>query len=355
MKICLSHTTALIWLMRHDDPRQDAAYPAPPDPADLVAPDRACTRRLLLALDLGVDELDILVARPAARRSHEGLRCHVLGRAALTAGIRPIMPIPSPLPDIELFVTAPELTLVQISQGATLQDAVYYGMALCSDYRLDPDRASGVRTREAGSRPLATLASLAAFNLAVPGYPGASMVRRALPHIRDHSRSPRETGLAMLFSLPPSLGGYALGEIAMNREVAVDSPVQRGREWELRSRYPDIVITARGRRGTTRRVGFDYDSDGEHAGSSRKQADDTRRRNDLAGVDALPCFALTTLQAADFNEVARVVEQMRRALGQRRTPRGRPGMTREERERMQAEADHRRFMLWKRFVARRKG
>lgn len=344
MNICLSHRTALAWLMRNPNPRTGAhhARAISVDAFDVPAPAQVDVLQAWLEESLGTrpGEIDVLVSSADRRRNVPAVRCRVCSYELPSGSF---IRLACDIPGIQLFISSPELVFLQLcGQRGDFASRVYTGMALCSDYLLDPTRPSGVRTREGIECRLTSKAKIKAFLSKVPGAYGSTVATDALRYVLDASRSPMESKLAILFSLPARHGGFNLDLESLNPPVEIPGGNA--------TRYPDLRFRHRDGRGRTREAFFDYDGDSEHATGSRKHGRDARRRNELATLADVACFALTTDGVSDFNAVAHTAECIRRAIGQRSMPRSRHPAGSPEREREQNEVHSRRFDLWKRLI-----
>lgn len=344
MKCVLTHRPALLWYLRQPDPRREGARTSRTQVSGATVPPDAAVKKLQWFLDLEDVPLEFLVSDPARRRKTDSVRTH-LCRAALPGGS--LLPIPGGIDDIDLYIASPELLFALLAQQSSIQEAIYTGMCLCSDFRLDPVAPSGVVTRTDG--PLTTRQRIGEYLNRAPALKGIGRARQALPHLRDHARSPKECGLGMLFGLPHRLGGFALGSITFNPCIRVREGTGPDGRPRMKRRYPDILITARGQKRTRRDIAADYDSDSEHRRLGKVSLD-ARRRNAIATVDRLVHYSLTTSDAQDFSYLKHLSDQMRRQLGVRAWPELRTSLDSHESRLKIASIEKDQFDLWRRFV-----
>lgn len=350
MKCCISHNTAIRWLTSNANQRLDAQRPCRVSLSAMSVPQAVQARSISDFLWLnGNEPLDVLVA-PDARRDIQGVRCHTCAHPLPSASF---VPIPSPLPDLDLYVVSPELAFVQQAFSADLQSSVYCGMALCSEYRSDSATGSGVTLRQFDDAPLTSPARLAAYLDRLQSVPGASRAAQALPFVRGKSRSPKESGLAMTFGLPLRFGGFHLGEVALNERIDIVNGKDEAGNPRLTTRYPDLTITNHDRCGRKRTVAIDYDGFSLHT-DPHAMARDNRRRNEIATVEKLDQhFTLTTDDVSDFRYLDSFADRVRKSLGQRKQPylKGNPDSA-DNVQRKEA-VWQKQYELWARFVSGR--
>lgn len=346
MKSVITHLSALRWLLSHENPREQGDRASRAGLTDARVPPADMLEKLQWFLDQEDRQLEFLVAdRSVFRRSKQAMARVHLG--ALPAGS--LIPIPSGNDEISLYVTSPELTFVQCCRRVDLPQAIFYGMALCSGFRIDPYAPGGVTTRRYTDGQLTSVARIGVYLDRLPNIHGSKMARRALPHIKECALSPREIGLAMFFGLPNRLGGMALGHIALNQRVDVYDGRNVNGESRVSARYPDILITATGLEGSRCAAAVDYDADAVHRLPGRPERD-TRRRNAIATVDALAHYTITTEDANDFTYLMLTGERIRKQLGVRRWAGIRGHLDSSDNKRKIAELEYRQLELWERFV-----
>lgn len=139
-------------------------------------------------------------------------------------------------------------------------DIISLGYELCGTYVLD-DSWDGLTCTE---KPLTSTEKIGRLTDSIHRVTGIKRARNLLKYVNGLSNSPMETVLAMLVSLPTTMGGLGLGPISMNHPVA--TPVGR--------RRVDIGFTRQ-------RVGLEYQ--GKEFHSIEAAGRDARRQNKIVG------------------------------------------------------------------------
>lgn len=349
MRICLSHRTALGYLLRVPNVRHGSTRMSRARAVPAACPSDEDARRLLDALCSNLpddlDRLDVLVSRRAGCHQTDAVRPH-LCTTELPAG--------SFLADEVMgqgyYVSSPELVFLQMAEELELDQLIYVGFALCSAFRLDDLEPGGCAHREGRDEPLTSVARIGAYLDRLPrGTRNVSVARRALEHVRDGARSPSEGGIAMAVGMPVLLGGHALGETRMNPEMRIYDGVDGRGEARWVTRIPDVLVTARDRSGGLRRVGIDFDALSTH-GSPVRAAEDVERRNLMAPDGRFTHITLTTADVTNYVAFRRALDRVRRALGQREKPRTKGNRGSADNQRKLADAWSRQFDLWNRVL-----
>lgn len=349
MQICISHETALGYLLRMPNLRDEGERPSRAYSVPAAVPDDARARRLLEALSPNLPEgnstIDVLVSQPAGRYQTKTVHAHLC-----TLELPPGSFVPEVAWGIEFYLCSPELVFLQLAATLCLEHLIFVGFALCSGFRLDGWAPGGCAHREGRDRPLTSIRKLRGYLDSLPaGTPGRARAQRALEHVREGARSPREAAIAMLVGLPASLGGHQLGTTVLNQAVRVYDGLDRFGAPRWVERIPDIMVTARDREGRRRRVGIDYDPDVTHSDPMRVELD-VDRRNLIASTDR---FCHITLRSSDVEVYAafcRAADRVRRCLGQRKRPRLSGSPDSADNLRRLADAEARRRELWDRVV-----
>lgn len=209
--------------------------------------------------------------------------------------------------DLKGFVTSPEFTYLQVASKLDFIGTILAGSALCSDYFLNQNGHGGVSQRQNG--PLTNRATIAKF-LATQGRKrGIIPAKRALQHIVEKARSPRETSLALLLCLPYNLGGFNLGTVELNRPIELEN-----RYGEKITRIPDLTIQLKDKRQKRATVLLDYDPAVTHFGV-QKITRDLDRENELVTGVQCPHFSVSGEMLKSFESVQGLVRQIRESTG----------------------------------------
>lgn len=343
MDVCLSHLTAFRLLMQSSNERPGRRTLASHTRVPLSAPPNSFVSALKSELN-ATGPLDVLVSSANGKRNDQVTVSHVASRPLPAASFRRAE-FPS---GAIACVCSPELVFLQLASTYTVDEAIYFGFALCSSYRIDAASKGGVAHREGADKPLTSTKQLAAFLDAVPGMRGCVKARRALAFVKDGARSPMESALAMGYGLPTRLGGFNVGKVALNQAVRVTSgTTSEGTRYA--TRIPDLTITARGKDGIERNVLLDYDADAVHA-TRTGLARNARRRNQLATIDSAAYISMSTDQALEYRSYADVAEQIRIALKRPRTPKVSLASSNPAAVERYEQANARRIEFWKKHV-----
>ncbi|WP_417305186.1 hypothetical protein [Ellagibacter isourolithinifaciens] len=332
MDICLSHISAFRWLMRNPNPlvaQKRARYRA--DAPDAIPSPTRC-RELALELDPERVFLDFLSSSRRGRNNDEHFAVHVQTEPLPPKSFIRIGAIGR----TAIYVASPELVFMQLAQRRPLEEAVYFGFALCSLYRIDPTALGGLRQRDErllssaeyviADKPLTTVKRIENFLDTAKGNLDCKKARSALKFVRDGSRSPMESALAITLGLPRIRGGFGLGVGQMNHAVRIFNGTDWAGERRYVARYPDISIEHTDLSGRKNTVGIDYDGRAFHSTASAL-ARDARRRNEIAPIRGFTHLSINAQEATDFIAFCRFADQARRALGIRsldRCPRNNP-------------------------------
>lgn len=359
MKFCISHMTAFRWYMRHPNPQLgdkrvacDCNFRSP-----CLAFVDLIRSRLTSDMTRGVlhsehsnegllppfnQTIDVLVTQRSAYRHVRGVCTHV---SELNYPANSFVQI-GRIGDIELFIVSPELLFLQLCSLLGFEESVYCGMALCSNYFLDSKGAGGVTLRSKKSTCLTNPVRLRAFISLCGGHRGFRQAGRSLKYVEGNSFSPMESGISLMYRLPCHVGGFGFNDVSLNERINIancSSAVNQG------VRRPDILLKAKGFDGNVRIAAIDYDSSSVHEQVS-SLSKDARRRNEFAATQGINYFVLTKRQALEFGSFCYLAEQIRTVMklkpyGNIRVPRNTP----EGRKQLE-ELNHRRFLLWSKFV-----
>ena len=238
--------------------------------------------------------LHVMVSDPSYRRSFRGVVCHTCQSA---------------LPDRSFWrlgddyrISSPELCFAQMASSLSLPRLVCLGFELCGSYALAESASSGFWQRE----PITTVRRIGLFLGKLSGMKGSRKAQRAIRYVLDGSASPMETALAMLLSLPVSLGGYGLPAPQLNAHVDLgdESRAALGKRFVVCDLYWPAA-----------HVAVEYDSDAFHTGADRI-ASDARRRNALQH-NGVTVITVTKDQLLNYRKFESSVRQIAQAIGKK--------------------------------------
>ena len=101
-----------------------------------------------------------------------------------------------------IYVPCPELLFIQMAAVLDFAELLVLGLELMGLYTLKPSDEDGFAPCEAAM----TEDSLTRYLERARGLDGIKQARRALPYLLERSRSPMETAMALMFSLPKPFG-----------------------------------------------------------------------------------------------------------------------------------------------------
>lgn len=246
-------------------------------------------------------KVDLLIRDVNSAFAKEHVRLHVCQSMMSLSSLQPIGA------DLKGFVTSPEFTYLQVASKLDFIGTILAGSALCSDYFLNQNGHGGVSQRQNG--PLTNRAAIAKF-LATQGRKrGIIPAKRALQHIVEKARSPREASLALLLCLPYNFGGFNLGTVELNKPIELEN-----RYGEKITRIPDLTIQLKDKRQKRATVLLDYDPAVTHSGG-QKITRDLDRENELVTGVQCPHFSVSGEMLKSFDSVQGLVRQIRESTG----------------------------------------
>lgn len=190
--------------------------PEPPDKAWSLASAAALEEIDLRGARIEATEerpLHILVGGEARRVRTPVVRCHIWST-----------PLP---PDAlyqltdEVLIASPAFCLQQMAARSSLARAAAVGAELCGRYARSPRARDGFHRRP----PLMTPEELARRFADARGY-GTRRAREAIAFVVAGSRSPMETVVLLLFTLPVGAGGCGLPAPRLNATIEIPASLQ---------------------------------------------------------------------------------------------------------------------------------
>lgn len=187
-----------------------------------------------------------------------------------------------------LLVSAPEFLLLQMAGELNFAETVALGFELCGRYTRDPHHAGETRYDR---NPLTSTTQLKHYCALASGQHHVKLIRDSLPYIRDNSRSPMETYLAMRLGFPCLRGGFGLGMPELNARIELDDTAKylsRKSYLECDLFYPEAKLA------------IEYESTAFHGNvSAAKNREDSARR---AALEHLGIKVLTVTDSQALNE-----------------------------------------------------
>ena len=171
----------------------------------------------------------------------------------------------------------------------------------------DQNGHGGVSQRQNG--PITNRTAIAKFLSTQERKRGIVPAKRALQHIVEKARSPREASLALLLCLPYNLGGFNLGTVELNRPIELEN-----RYGEKITRIPDLTIQLKDKRQKRATVLLDYDPATTHSGGQKIMRDLDRENELVTGVQC-PHFSVSGEMLKSFESVQGLVRQIRESTG----------------------------------------
>ena len=258
----------------------------------LELPSRACGRAQHAAMITGLKApLDVVVGKRSARRPSSALVCHTWS-GPVADGL---------LVSIEsgVFVSSPELVIMQLAHGLGLYKSIALAMELCGSYSL----LSNGRC-EWGVIPLTNVARINRLACISAECRGVATMRRVGRLAMDNSGSPRETALAVMLSLPRSLGGWGCGKPRLNADISLSEKASR--ECSRSKLVADLLFD-------------DADLDVEYQGrewheKSEDRLSDETRQNALMMMGK-SCLFVSKEQLSDEERMDGIAALIRKRLG----------------------------------------
>lgn len=158
--------------------------------------------------------LHVLVSHPGERINSRRIVSHVWSTPLPHGALYQLMP--------QVLIASPSFCLQSLSAGHSLVKAIVSAMEVCGDYGRTPNARDGFVARPALARP----EDLRAHFRQNHSY-GARRVREALGHVVAGSRSPMETIVVLVFTLPVELGGCGLPSPLLNVRLEIPPELQR--------------------------------------------------------------------------------------------------------------------------------
>lgn len=200
----------------------------------------------------------------------------------------------------EIYVCSPELCFLMAANVLPIHELVYLGNELCSIYIRDQESPLGQRSKE----PITTVDSIRSYLNMVKNVKGIKNALRAIQFVLNRSNSPMESKLAVLATLPLSLGGYGLTHPALNYHLSLSA---EGCEYMgSESLCCDMVWQQE-------KVVLEYDSTLSHLGVEQHKRD--KKRITSITLSGYKIMCITAEQVRNFNSIENTFLSLRKLLG----------------------------------------
>ncbi|MBE6469340.1 MAG: hypothetical protein E7001_05160 [Coriobacteriaceae bacterium] len=241
--------------------------------------------------DAGEVPLHVMVAEHGQRRRHKGVVSHVHGGELPAGSLLKI--------DEGLYVADIRLCALQAAEDLEFVELIEYFYEICGAYSLDGAEGRGYRER----LPLTSVSDLSSYFDQMAGVRGIRKASRALRYVRDGSRSPMETALVMMLTLPRADGGLGIRDVVMDHRIEVSGHVRdmTGRRYFVTDIYIRKV-----------RLAIEYHGS-EHERAARGVADEEREN----ALRAMGHQVIVVRRGAFFSRLSflRFMEAIRKRVG----------------------------------------
>lgn len=198
-----------------------------------------------------------------------------------------------------IWVVSPALCFMQLAPKLPRPLSVELGMELCGRYRKDSRCEKGMTARP----PLASPDEMQQYCDRAHGIGGRKEACRAARHLASGSRSPMESVVFELLTLPRKMGGRRLPPPLLNERILIPETL---RSLSSKEYFEADFLWPK------QRLVLEYDSNQEHTGAERI-ADDAGRKNALAAM-GYTVITLTTRQLMAYPEFRRLLDALRNRL-----------------------------------------
>lgn len=238
--------------------------------------------------------LHVLVDSAAHRIRSARVVCHVWSAPLPAGALYQLTP--------RVLLASPSFCLQGMAARRDLVEGTVIGMEVCGSYARVPGTEDGFRCRAPLASPDELLKDLAGNH----GY-GAKRARAALARVVPGSRSPMETVVVLLFTLPVSLGGCGLPAPRLNVRIEIPPDLQAA----LGKPYVVVDLC-----WYEQRVILEYDSYRWHTTPSAVDADSSRNEGlrDVGWMVRSVTAGILKNDAMRRHLVGRVMERFGRRL-----------------------------------------
>lgn len=213
MALFISHASALRMLMsprlsslvRYARLADDDAIALESEPSAIdESVSRLCVLLGISEIELG--RIDLIVRRGTSRKSTSRVRYHSWSGSMPRGAFLRVAD--------GLYLSTPEFCFLQLAGSLPMTDLLLLGMALCGSY-FPADTERGF----VDGSPTTSVSKLTAFLADAKRCKGVDRARSATAHLVDGARSPMESSLLLVLTLPRTMGGFGLAKPTLNGMV----------------------------------------------------------------------------------------------------------------------------------------
>lgn len=289
MKLYLGHKSALDYWCWNDVPSRLKTRKM--QNVALTAPTPELIRFARAELNPFKTPLHVIVAHENDKRNLKNICCH--------SATNSIPPYSFFRHSAHVAVSSPEACFLQLALTTDPISLIYIGCELCGTYSIDP-----ISGKMLSRRPRTKLAFLHTYLNRADGIRGSIKAQKALTHILENSASPMETKIALLMSLPTSMGGYGIPQPELNAQVTHSfSDTRHPERFRCDLYWPTVKLA------------LEYDSHQYHASSEKVVLDSTRRMK--IESEKIHVLSVTKQQIYNPYEFEKLVGVIARYLGHR--------------------------------------
>lgn len=201
-------------------------------------------------------------------------------------------------------MASPELLFIQMGMEMNDVHQVAFGNLLCASFA--PVNSEVDMRGFCEIEPLTNPHRIAAIASHIRHMKGVGNAKRNLNYVTANAASPREVVLAMLLTLPSSMGGFGFAKPELNGSIVL--PPRTAQSFGRRSLRADMLWRAQ-------KVAIEYDSDQWHTGTERITYD-SRRRNLLKSM-GYDVITVTNGEIKRRGDMERIANVLAAALGRR--------------------------------------
>ena len=248
-----------------------------------------------LAIEYGLTlPIQVMVCRASRRFQTDEMHCYLRPKTLPEKSFIRL--------DEGVLISSPELCIIQVALSMPLEKLIETINNLCAIYVSNPAASYLQSSRE----QIISVRAISAFIKKAGNLNGVKRVRQALQYALDCSNSPMESKLAVLCTLPLSLGGYALPKPQLNGEVHLSTQAEA--LYHMKSVRCDFVWYEQ-------KIILEYDSNLSHL-DPKQHAFDKQRRNALE-MSGYKVISITAKDIQNYTAVDKTFRMIRKELGLR--------------------------------------